>query len=109
MSWLTLLSYFVGGAFLTNAVPHFVAGTMGQAFQSPFAKPPGKGLSSSTVNALWGIFNAVVGYFLIVHVGNFHLRSGSHMLSLALGVLLISMNSARHCGKFHGGNLPAGK
>jgi hypothetical protein len=50
-------SYFFGGAFLTNAVPHFVSGVMGRPFQSPFAKPPGQGLSSSTINVLWGFFN----------------------------------------------------
>ena len=64
MSWLYLVSYFFGGVFLANAVPHFVNGMMGRSFQSPFAKPPGKGLSSSTVNVLWGFFNAVVGYLL---------------------------------------------
>jgi len=37
MNWLHLLSYFFGGVFLANAVPHFVSGTMGRPFQSPFA------------------------------------------------------------------------
>ena len=40
MNWLHDISYFFGGAFLTNAVPHFVSGVMGRPFQSPFAKPP---------------------------------------------------------------------
>ena len=62
LDWLHLVSYFFGGAFLTNAVPHFVSGIMGRPFQSPFAKPPGEGLSSSTVNVLWGFLNLVVGY-----------------------------------------------
>ena len=75
MNWLWLVSYFFGGVFLANAVPHFVAGVMGHPFQSPFAKPPGKGLSSSTVNVVWGFFNAVVGYLLIAHVGVFHPRA----------------------------------
>ena len=56
MQWLHYLSYFLGGAFLINAVPHLVSGLMGRPFQSPFAKPPGEGLSSSTVNVLWGFF-----------------------------------------------------
>ena len=51
------LAYFFAGAFLTNAIPHFVSGVMGRAFQTPFAKPPGKGLSSSTVNVLWGFLH----------------------------------------------------
>ena len=63
MNWLWLVSYFFGGLFTANAIPHFAAGTMGRPFQSPFAKPPGKGLSSSTVNVVWGFFNAVAGIY----------------------------------------------
>jgi hypothetical protein len=48
--WLNLFSYFWSGVFLANAVPLFVSGIMGRAHQRPFAKSPGKGLSSSTVN-----------------------------------------------------------
>ena len=106
MTWHHLVSYFFGGVFLANAIPHLVSGMMGQPFQSPFAKPPGKGLSSSTVNVLWGFFNAVVGYVLVVRVGNFDLRSITDVLALAVGALLISLQSARHFGQFHGGNSP---
>jgi hypothetical protein len=106
MNWLHLVSYFFGGMFLTNAIPHFVSGIMGEPFQSPFAKPSGKGLSSSTVNVLWGFFNAVVGYVLVVRIGNFDLRSISDVLALAVGALLLSLFSARHFGQFHGGNSP---
>jgi hypothetical protein len=105
MNWLWLVAYFFGGVFFTNAVPHFVAGMMGRAFQTPFAQPPGKGLSSSTVNVLWGLFNAVIGYLLIAHVGVFHPRATTHILALGLGALLISVFSARHFGQFHGGNM----
>ena len=106
MAWLHLVSYFFGGIFLANAIPHFVSGIMGRPFQSPFAKPPGKGLSSSTVNVVWGFFNAVAGYLLVVGVGNFDLRSISDVLALAVGALLISLLMARHFGQFHGGNTP---
>ena len=105
MNWLYLLSYFFGGAFLANAVPHFVSGTMGRAFQSPFAKPPGEGLSSSTVNVCWGLFNAAVGYFLVLHVGHFDLRATVDVAAVWLGALAISVFTARHFGQFHGGNL----
>src|ERR1700694_4706708 len=108
MSWLYLVSYFFGGVFLANAVPHFVSGMMGRPFQSPFAKPPGKGLSSSTINVLWGFFNAVIGYLLVLRVGPFDVRSTSNVLVLAVGALLISLLSARHFGQFHGGNSPEG-
>jgi hypothetical protein len=55
MKWLYDLSYLFGGAFLANGVPHFVSGVTGRPFQSPFAKPPGQGLSSSTVNGTVGL------------------------------------------------------
>ena len=103
MTWLPLVSYFFGGAFLANAVPHFVSGILGRPFQTPFAKPPGQGLSSSTVNVLWGFLNAAVGYLLVVRVGNFNLRSTRDVLPFAAGVLLIGFFSARHFGQFHGG------
>ncbi|WP_180538251.1 hypothetical protein [Nevskia soli] len=106
MTWLHLVSYFFGGIFLANAIPHFVSGMMGRPFQTPFAKPPGKGLSSSTVNVLWGFFNAVAGYLLVVRVGIFDLRSIRDVLALAVGALLISLQLARHFGQFHGGNSP---
>jgi hypothetical protein len=74
MNWLHLVSYFFGGLFLANAVPHFVSGVMGKPFQSPFAKPSGEGLSSSTVNVLWGFANLVIAYLLLLRVGHFDLR-----------------------------------
>jgi hypothetical protein len=102
--WLDLVSYFFGGAFLANAVPHFVSGVMGRPFQSPFAKPPGKGLSSSTVNVLWGSLNIAIGYLLIVPVGIFDLHSTKDVLAPALGAVLMSLMLARSFGRYHGGN-----
>jgi hypothetical protein len=106
MNWLHDASYFFGGAFLTNAVPHFVSGVMGRPFQSPFAKPPGEGLSSSTVNVLWGFFNVVVSYVLTWRVGDFDVRSADDVIAVGLGVLLMGLLMARMFGRFHGGNAP---
>jgi hypothetical protein len=107
MNWLWLVSYFFGGLFAVNAIPHFVSGAMGRPFQTPFATPPGEGLSSSTVNVLWGFANAVVAYLLLVRVGDFQLRAPGHILAFGLGALLIALFSARHFGRFHGGNTPS--
>jgi hypothetical protein len=106
MVWIHYISYFFGGAFLTNGVPHFVSGLMGRAFQSPFAKPPGEGLSSSTVNVVWGFFNLAVSYVLVCRVGNFELRATDHMVALGMGALAMSVMAARMFGRFHGGNSP---
>ena len=102
---LHLVSYFFGGAFLTNAVPHWVSGLMGRPFQSPFATPRGIGLSSSLVNVLWGLFNIVVGYLLVCRVGDFDLHDAADMIALGLGSLLMSLFAARHFGALHGGDL----
>jgi hypothetical protein len=106
MDWHHDLSCLFGGAFLANAVPHFVAGMMGQPFQSPFAKPPGKGLSSSTVNVLWGFANFVAAYLLIVRVGRFDLQATDNVAALGVGALLIALMCARVFGALHGGNSP---
>jgi hypothetical protein len=109
MIWQHYPSWFFGGAFLANAIPHFVSGTMGRAFQSPFAKPRGEGLSSSTVNVLWGFLNLVAGYVLVCRVGDFDLRSSLDVAALGLGALLLALMLARHFGRFNGGNVPAGE
>jgi hypothetical protein len=106
MNWLHDLSYLFGGAFLANAIPHFVSGVMGRPFQSPFAKPPGQGLSSSTVNLLWGFANFVIAYLLILRVGAFDTRAVDQILALGVGVLLMGVLCARLFGRFNGGNRP---
>ena len=107
MNLANYISYFFGGVFLANAIPHIVSGMMGRPFQSPFAKPSGEGLSSSTVNVIWGFFNGMVAYLLIFHVGTFDLHSTSDVFAMGMGAFLIALFSARHFGKFHGGNSPA--
>jgi hypothetical protein len=106
MNWLHFVSYVFGGMFLANAVPHFVSGVIGRPFQTPFAKPPGKGLSSSTVNVLWGFANFVFAYLLMLRVGHFDPRSITCFAPFAVGALLISLLSARLFGELHGGNNP---
>ena len=101
--WYHDVAYFFGGVFLANAIPHLVQGMSGHAFQSPFATPPGKGLSSSTVNVLWGAFNLAVAYLLVVRVGRFDLRRTRHAAVLGLGALLIAWRLAQHFGALHGG------
>jgi len=108
VNWLHEAAYLFGGAFLANAVPHFFSGVMGRPFQSPFAKPPGRGLSSSTVNVLWGFANFFVAYLLLVRVGRFDLRDTGHVTAAAVGILLVSLAGARTFGRFHGGDLSSG-
>ncbi len=103
MHWSHILAYFLGGAFLANSIPHITNGISGRAFQTPFAKPPGKGLSSSTVNVLWGFFNLFVVYLLILRVGVFDIYDTLHVLALGAGALLMSVILAWRFGQLHGG------
>ena len=64
MLWYNYVASLFAGMFLVNAVPHFVKGVCGDRFPTPFSKPPGKGLSSPLVNALWGLLNLAIGYVL---------------------------------------------
>jgi hypothetical protein len=101
--WYHLLAYFVGGAFLANFVPHFVQGISGAPFQSPFATPPGEGLSSALLNVVWSLVNLLVAYLLVVRVGAFDLRKTKHAAVLGAGIAMMALMLAHHFGRFHGG------
>ncbi|HUA97633.1 MAG TPA: hypothetical protein VMA34_04850 [Terracidiphilus sp.] len=103
MHWYFCLAWFLGGAILSNSLPHLTNGISGRAFQSPFAKPPGRGLSSSTVNVLWGFFNLAIAWLLLVHAGDFSLRAYNSVLPCAAGFLLMSALLGYGFGRFHGG------
>jgi hypothetical protein len=103
MRWYHVVAYFFGGAFLANTIPHLVAGISGSPFQSPFASPPGEGLSSAIVNVLWGLGNLTVAYLLLIRVGKFDLRQWWHVIPFGLGFTLLALQLARVFGKLHGG------
>jgi len=64
MKWYHNVASFFAGFFLANVVPHYIHGVSGDYFPTPFANPPGKGLSSPLVNVLWALLNLLIGYFL---------------------------------------------
>ncbi|MGB9514770.1 MAG: hypothetical protein WBU20_24000 [Candidatus Acidiferrum sp.] len=99
MPWYFYIAYFFSGAFFVNAIPHFVNGVSGRPFPSPFASPPGKGLSSPLVNVLWGTFNALVGYLLVCHVGHFQIRNIPDVILFGAGGLLMGIMLARAFGR----------
>ena len=57
-AWLNFLHLAGLAAFL------FAHGISGDRFPTPFAHPPGKGLSSPTTNVVWALVNLIVGYVL---------------------------------------------
>ena len=101
MKWYHFLACLFAGLFLANAVPHFIHGVSGDAFPSPFADPPGKGLSSPLVNVLWGLGNALVGYILF-RSGKVSQSNVWSLLVFGVGVLAMSvMLSFAFIGKMH--------
>jgi hypothetical protein len=103
MRWYHYVAYFFGGAFLVNSVPHFTNGVSGRAFPTPFALPPGQGMSPAIVNVLWGLFNLVIGYLLVCRVGNFSLRRTRDVVVLGGGALLMAVMLSRAFGRIYGG------
>lgn len=95
MTWHYGVSYFFGGAFFVNGIPHFVCGVTGRKFPSPFAKPPGKGLSSALVNVLWGSLNLAIGYGLVCRVGAFDFHATQDVLIGGAGGLVMAVMLAR--------------
>ena len=91
MPWYQYVAYFFGGAFSVNAIPHFVSGVTGRSFPSPFAKPPGKGMSSPMVNVFWGAFNAIVGYLLVFRVGVFAVHDAQSVAIVGVGGLVMGV------------------
>jgi hypothetical protein len=89
MSWYNYVACFFAGVFLANLVPHFVHGISGDRFPTPFAHPPGRGLSSPTVNVAWAWLNLIVGYVLF-RAGRVSSGNYATLITLLLGIIMIS-------------------
>ncbi|WP_024804424.1 hypothetical protein [Nocardia sp. BMG51109] len=88
------LAHFAAGALLVNTVPHTVKGLTGQRFPTPFADPPGVGLSSPTENITWGAINlAAAGLLLRGGV-----RSKGQRLTVLTGGTLMAFGLSRYFG-----------
>ena len=90
MYWYQFLACFFAGAFSANFFPHFVNGISGRSFPTPFADPPGKGLSSPTVNIYWSLFNLAIGLWLI-RVGEVSLSSGFQLTAFFVGFAIVAI------------------
>ena len=95
---MNYVAAFFLGAFLCNAIPHLVNGLRGEPFQTPFAKPHGVGLSSPTVNVLWGLANVAAA--VAIADGSTVVGGGWTLHATALlGALAIGLFGAIHFGK----------
>ena len=100
MPWYNYIACFFAGMFLANFVPHFVKGVCGDPFPTPFAKPPGKGLSSPTVNVLWALINLIVGYMLC-QVGKVYSDNLLALLVFFVGIAAISIMLSKNFSDKH--------
>jgi hypothetical protein len=107
MSWHNVAACFLGGAFVANFAPHFIAGISGLPFYTPFATPPFRGLSSPAVNVLYALFNLAVAYTLLVIVGSFEPRRAADLAISAAGFGLASVGIARSATRLRNQARPA--
>ena len=98
MEWYNYIAVFFAGAFLSNAIPHFVKGICGDKFPTPFSKPPGKGLSSPMVNVLWAFLNIVIG-IVLANAGNLHRHNHPAHLVFFIGFIAMSLFSSNGFSK----------
>ncbi len=107
MYFLTLLANVFAGAFLCNSIPHLAAGLRGEPFPSPFAKPPGKGLSSPLTNTLWGSLNFFLGWWCL-HAAPIDFGQNLSFVLFAVGFVGLGCLTATHFGHVRA-ELEAGK
>jgi len=93
MQGIEWLESLLAGLLLTNGVPHFVKGVCGDRFPTPFAHPPGRGLSSPMLNVVWGLLNFLLGGWL-AHVAELSQGGPSRWAFFAAGVVLLSLWSS---------------
>ena len=100
LSWYQYVACLFAGAFAANVVPHFVYGICGDRFPTPFAKPPGKGLSSPVVNVAWALLNVVIGWELF-RVGKVSSGDELALILFFVGAAAISLMLAVNFSKKH--------
>ena len=100
MEWYNYFAAFFAGAFLANVIPHFVHGISGNKFPTPFAKPPGRGLSSPLVNVVWALVNMVFAFFTFRAA---HIMSGDTVLLILFfaGIAFIGITCSINFAKKH--------
>jgi len=100
MNWHSYIACFFAGMFLANVVPHYVHGISGNKFPTPFANPPGRGLSSATVNVVWALVNLVAG-FLLFRLGKISSGDNLALVVFFAGIAVISIMASVSFTKKH--------
>jgi hypothetical protein len=90
MKWYNFIACFFLGVFFVNSIPHFIHGISGDYFPTPFANPPGKGLSSPLLNVIWGFINIIV-CLLLYKASKITLANKWTILLFAIGFAAMSI------------------
>lgn len=94
---MTYVLLVLAGALLCNCIPHLAAGLRGEAFPTPFATPPRRGLSSPVINFVWGAGNLLFGVqALTMNLDAAEPRLGR--LALLAGFIGLGLYLSRHMG-----------
>lgn len=99
MSIRSVLRSALGAALIVNAVPHGVSGVQGRPFPTPFADPPGVGMSSPRVNVGWSAANAIAGLLLLRR----GIRSPGEAVGAAVAAVGTALVLASHFGDVRNG------
>lgn len=98
--WYHYILAFFAGVFAINVLPHYIHGIMGKSFPTPFANPPGVGLSSPVINVLWALINFLISFsiFYFARIGK---RKKWIWVAVFVGAVLMSFNLASYFGELH--------
>ncbi|MCA9565213.1 MAG: hypothetical protein KC561_17065, partial [Myxococcales bacterium] len=88
---MDILAYVIASVFIANSAPHLAHGLAGRAFPTPFAKPPGIGLSNARTNLAWGLLNLAIGTALLLAIGDFRFGVNLETGVVALTCALVGM------------------
>jgi hypothetical protein len=105
MPIILIILSFLAGLLICNSLPHLASGLRGEAFPTPFARPPGVGLSSPLVNVVWGWANLFIGLAILPHLVVLSPVTpifNSAWVAFALGFLLMAVFLAVHFGRVRG-------
>jgi hypothetical protein len=100
MVWYHYLAGLVAGMSLANVIPHYVKGVTGERFPTPFANPPGKGLSSPMTNTIWSLFNLLIGIVLF-KFGKVSFNNELSLVPFFIGFVIITMVSVLNFSNKH--------
>ena len=103
VKWYHFIFAFLSGVFLINTLPHFINGIIGHNFPTPFANPPGKGLSTPTLNILWALINFSFGY-LFLTLGQVCRHRKFIFITFLIGCLLMAFYLASYFGNLFANN-----